>query len=75
MDNRKEPLHTDDHQDEYRCSVAHAVHKLVHFAEKIAKHPTEDIDNVTRVRDIGQMGRYVYPRMLFMELFHRWLAK
>lgn len=41
MDDGKVPLHADDDQDEYRGRVAHAVHKLIHLAEEVAKHPTE----------------------------------
>lgn len=44
MDNGKVALHADDHQDEYRSRVAQRVHKLIHPAEELSKHPAKKKD-------------------------------
>lgn len=43
VNNGKVPLRADDDQDEYRCRIAEAVHKQVHFAQKITKHPAAKV--------------------------------
>lgn len=39
MDDGKVPLRADHHQDEDGRRVAERVHKLVHFAQEVSKHP------------------------------------
>lgn len=41
MDNGKVSLHADDDQDKYRSRIAQRVHKLIHPAEELSKHPAE----------------------------------